>query len=419
MFSSAILLLLHQEANKYTTNTYYDSETESSGPEDEDEEDEVEEEDSASEKSEDLSSGNPSTGVLGPQSPIDNSSKPNNLDQLIDTESDEDNTTEDSDEEDSYFFHIAFTPKECTVMCSSKVMYTLFKEPLKHSRATDPLSTVKLLDEEFVTLQVDSSDGYDNSSKVLLLTKPLSTNNIPLFFLSTHFGDIVLIPETSREKVIKILSQKNFEFSNLSNSYINVKLDELTPIGVGSSGSNSPNLDIEQKAFVLFNDANVTPIINKSTKLLLTGSRLGEVSKTLLKTATNLASIDIQSESFPEYFAVTRTSLNEVSLLLPKSSKKRAKLGFPSKCIIGSTQDAIIPITIDLNALPLDSTGIVAGLASRLLRGSKTRSQFPLEMSYLSMARSGIVMVPQEDIELITSILEDDIIEPIDNLRLE
>lgn len=439
MFTSPILQLLHREALKYPSN---DSDTESS--DDESSVYDYSDTDSSSDHEGTTHSnasghangshgthgthgthGSGTNGHIGLSSPIDNTSKQtNSIDQVNVSESDEDYTTEDSlDDEINYFFHIAFTPQECTVMCDSTIMGSIFAEPLKTCKQLGN-SQVKLLDDEFITLQVDSSDGYDNSSKVLLLTKPLSTNNIPLFFLSTHFGDIVLIPESSKEKVVDILTLKNFEFSNLSNSYINVQNQGSNTIETGRlDGGASPNLDIEQRAFELFQQANVSPIINKSTKLLLTGARSSEASRTLLKTAQILASTDIQSEFFPQYFAITRTSLNEVSLLLPKSSELRGRLGFPSKCIIGSTQDAIIPITIDLHALPLDTTGIVAGLASKLLSGSKKKSQIPLEMSYLSMAKAGIVMIPKEDVELVSNILKEDLtrqlVDPIDSLRLE
>ncbi|CAK7895052.1 hypothetical protein CAAN1_05S01332 [[Candida] anglica] len=420
IFSSAVLQLLHLEAQKTNHNYETDSETESS-------DESSSSDDGLSDESQqyNYSANNHTTNTSNGEtisSPIDNSSKKiHSIDQVVVSESDEDDyngITESSDEEeDNYFFHIAFTPEECTLMCASSIMQTLFHDPLELCKKLG-YDLVQLLDEEFITLQVDSSDGYDNSSKVLQLTKPLSTNKIPLFFLSTHFGDIVLIPQSSKERVVEILTSKNFEFSNLSNSYINVNEKRSSK---DTAASASPNLDIEQRAFELFNRANVKPIINKSIKLLLTGSRSGEVSRTLLKTAQNLASTDIQSVLFPQYFAVTRTSLNEVSLLLPKSSKTRAKMGFPSKYIIGSTQDSIIPVTIDLNALPLDSTGIVAGLASRLLSGNKRVSSLPLEMSYLSMAKSGIIMIPKENIALISAILKEDdhLSQPIESLQLE
>lgn len=350
-----------------------------------------------------------SAGCLPPSgsqtSPIDNSLKHTSLDQVVAADSDDESSSAASLEDDRdashIFFHIAFTPLECTVMCSVRVLAALFGEPLALCAQLND-ARVEVLPDEYITLQVDSSDGYDNSTKVLLLTKPLSLNRIPLFFLSTHFGDIVLIPKSSQDKVVGILTQRNFKFSSLSNSYVKVDRPE------DLAASTSPTLDVEQQTFTLFHRAHIVPVIDTKCKLLLTGARSGEVAATLAKVATALAATKAESPEFPNYFAITRTSLNEVSLLLPKSASVRARLGFPSRSIIGLTQDLIIPIIISLEALPLDSTGIVAGLASKLLSGSQRKAHGPLEMSYLSMAKSGIVMVPLEDIALVSQILSDD-----------
>lgn len=55
---------------------------------------------------------------------------------------------------------------------------------------------------------------------------------------------------------------------------------------------------------------------------------------------------------------------------------------------MGSLQDYYYPIFIDLKKLPLDLKGIVAGIASKLLTMNID------EMSYLSLGRSGVVLIP-------------------------
>ncbi|KAK6461899.1 hypothetical protein DFJ63DRAFT_206127 [Scheffersomyces coipomensis] len=318
---------------------------------------------------------------------------------------------DNQDEESNYFFHIALTPLECTIICSTKLMKIYFKNPIKICKSLN-YDDVKIIDQNFLSLQVDSDGSFDNSLRILELTKPLSQNNISLFFLSSHFNDIVLIPYIFKEKVINILTKKNFEFSDISNSYI-MTSNDYSPLSINSPTSQDNqeyNIDIdeeydskilENKTFKLFKQANIKPIINRNVKLLLTGARAGEVNNSILKTAKILSSFD----SIPDYFAITRTSINEVSLILPKSTKLRTKMGFDSKNIIGSTQDIIIPITIDFSTLPLDSTGIVAGVASKLINGLKSYNDSTIEMNYFSMARSGIIMIPKENISVISQIL--------------
>lgn len=289
---------------------------------------------------------------------------------------------------ESYFFHIAFSPMECTMICSESVVNRLFKEPL-HICEVLGYKDVKLINETFVSLQIDS--GSNDRHRILELTKPLSENNISLFFISSHFSDIVLIPHTLEDKVVNILQNNNFAFSDISGSYI-IKT-ALLPIQRIESN------ELENHTFSLFKTANIKPIVNKNVSLLLTGSRSNDVNRTISQTSAN-----ISKNKIPDYFAITRTSINEVSLILPKSSQERSQLGFHSKHLIGSTQDIVNPITIDLLKLAIDSTGIVAGVASRIINSVDIAC---LELNYLSMARSAILLIPKEDIDVVETVLND------------
>lgn len=341
--------------------------------------------------------------------PVDNSSKieptrNGSFDSDRETTSTSSSLDRDEDrsdyDDDNYFFHIAYTPVECTVICSSDKMNTLFQEPLKVCKQL-MYENVKLIDQPFLSLLIDSDGSFDNSSRILELTKPLSDNNISLFFLSSHFGHIVLIPFELKKRVISILAKQSFEFSDFSNSYIvNNQVNEVAEEANMPQSTDGSKLEIG--VFEQFKKASIKPEINEKVNLLLTGARSGEVTNTILKTAKN-----ISSNNIPDYFSITRTSINELSLLLPKSSSKRSLMGFNSRNIVGSIQDVIIPITIDLYKLPLDSTGIVAGVASHIVNGIKASSSTidSLEMNYLSMARSAIIMIPKENLALVSDIL--------------
>ena len=75
--------------------------------------------------------------------------------------------------------------------------------------------------------------------------------------------------------------------------------------------------------------------------------------------------------------------------------------------LLGNKDAVLIPITLDLQPLPFEATGIVCGVAGKLAGGSETGPLlWPIEMSYLSTARAGTVMVDEKDIERAMAALE-------------
>lgn len=406
VFLSPILQMLHHEADQDAEEDS-DSESESESESDDDEEDQVEssKDDSIDEQPSPFPTQRRSSKDLLNHKAIDNSSKVTSEDSQSSPFSSPSTESDDSEiDDDNHFFHIGFTPIECTIICSTCIMNEYFIDALKICQSLE-YDDVKLIKESFISLQIDSDGSFNHSLRILELTRPLSENNIPLFFISSHYCDIVLIPVNFKEKVIHILTQKNFEFSENSNSYIS----NIPDINLTDQLVSPINKDLESSIFKSFHDCHIKPVVNSKINLLLTGARTGESSNTINKTIKI-----ISTNSIPDYFIVTRTSINKISLVLPKSKKTRKALGFDSSNLIGSTQDIIIPISIDLAKLPLDSTGIVAGLASKIINNFPQDLQF--EMNYLSMARSGILMIPKENLSVIKRILNDINYDNLDNV---
>lgn len=269
-------------------------------------------------------------------------------------------------EDDGLFFHLAFTREEVTIMCSTKLM----KRYLSKAMKMDPEST--LISDEFFIMQV-FSDGSNIGKKILELTQPLSLNNISLFFISNYFSDLVLVPIKDKVKALKIL--------------------EETQNGLDETRANSYSNDLELKTFELFENNNIKPKLGTDIQLLLTGARSGDYAEVLKQTAESVSRLNTENlksggKSFPEYFAITRTPTEEIGLLLPYDNTELNKLNFSKNNIMGSLQDYYYPIFIDLKKLPLDLKGIVAGMASKLLRMDID------EMSYLSLGKSGVVLIP-------------------------
>lgn len=415
IFSSSILILLH-EASKKTTKNYDDNSGSEDSASDGDEVDFANDSSSEDDENEHMNLSFFSTGSgskrnlttkVAESSKFDNSSKNDSVSVTTDTAGDarRSNESETSgqeyDEEDDYFFHVAFSPTECTVICSKERSRRYFDQPLALCKQLG-YDDVMMLSESYLSLLIDTEGDFNNSERILELTRPLSAHKISLFFLSSHFTDIVLIPYRLKDQVVRILTKKNFEFSHVSQSYL------VNP-NIPSHANDSPGspretiTELEDNTLKLFRDAQIMPKIDKKVRLLLTGARPGQVHHSINKAARCISSGEV-----PEYFAITRTSLNEISLILPGSARRRSAMGFDYTRIIGSALDTIVPISLDLTKLPLDATGIVAGLASRLFTSIKSvpEATGTFEMSYLSMARSAILMIPRENLYVVSKMIK-------------
>ena len=65
--------------------------------------------------------------------------------------------------------------------------------------------------------------------------------------------------------------------------------------------------------------------------------------------------------------------------------------------VLLTNSEELVPITLNLEPLPLEATGIVCAVAGKLVGNGNPLSA--VEMSYLSTARAGTVMVHERDLE--------------------
>lgn len=282
-----------------------------------------------------------------------------------DNETDNDNGSKEEEsgmeiEDDGLFFHLAFTREEVTIFCSSKLIKRHFSKAIE----LDKESTV--IGDEFFIIQV-LNDGSNIGKKILELTQPLSLNNISLFFISNYFSDLVLVPIKDKTKALEILE----------NPY-----------------EPSINEEAEIKTFELFKKNNIQPKIVLDSKLLLTGARSGDYVEVLKQTAEAISRLNVMKD-FPRIFAITRTPTEEIGLLLPCEEKELNNLRYRKSTIMGSLQDYYYAIVVDLKMLPLDLKGVVSGIATKLLRLQVN------EMSYLSLGKSGLVLVPDLFLDIV------------------
>mgnify|MGYP005988592609 FL=1 len=93
--------------------------------------------------------------------------------------------------------------------------------------------------------------------------------------------------------------------------------------------------------------------------------------------------------SQPRFLAITLAQDDPPSLLLDKDL-----LSIFGDSLIGDTDAKLVPIFLDLVSLPFEVTGIVCGVAGRLVQEMQMTESS--ELCYLSTARASAVILPEE-----------------------
>lgn len=101
--------------------------------------------------------------------------------------------------------------------------------------------------------------------------------------------------------------------------------------------------------------------------------------------------------SQPRFLSVTLAEEDEPSLLID-----RCLLTTFGDSLLGPTDADLTPILLDLVDLPFEATGIVAGVAGKLVESMRMENA---ELSYLSTAKTGAVMLSSEHADRALEIL--------------
>lgn len=228
----------------------------------------------------------------------------------------------------------------------------------------------------------------------------------PIFFITTYFSDYILVPAKSRCSVTEALQKRGFVFERYSDSFVTTPTHRRHSSSVSSAqGTVSPTTtttltDLEIQTFETLRKQNVVPQVNRAAQLVVCAGRrssrkAGGDDNGILKLGLIRCLV-----SQPQFFSVTLTDTEPASLLLQKDLL--AMFDTDPDILLGNKDDVLIPIVLDLRGLPVESTGIVCGVAGRLVGGTTDRCSGggggAVEMSYLSTARAGTVMVAENDI---------------------
>lgn len=227
-----------------------------------------------------------------------------------------------------------------------------------------------------------------------------------IFFITTYFSDYILVPAKSRGQVIRALEDRGFAFEKKAEAYINPAAahhrNKSSTSSVGASSPASPLpatvSELQARTFSQLKRRNIVPKVETDIRLVQCAGRRDDPNSFVTDEMGLQLGLTKCLIHQPKFLSLTLTEDEPASLLL----EKRLLSNFGShNALLGSKEDYLIPITLNLESLPLEATGIVCGVAGRLDRGAggKFLDKSTIEMSYLSTARAGTVIVEEKDLE--------------------
>lgn len=268
------------------------------------------------------------------------------------------------------------------------------------------------------------------------------------------------MPLKARTAVTTALQSRGFAFSTSSEAFVNIASPLMQPqLGAhnrnassASSLDNNPTnthppsyfaglsisspaaehppatpppssiAELQTRTFTLLKKRNISPVVDPSIRLVQCAGRKDTLrggtgshssfTTSMLRLQLGLVRCLIATPR-PRFLSLTLTDAEPASLLMEQELLANFKSGSQEEpdVLLGNQEDILIPITLDLRDLPMESTGIVCGIAGRLVGGTSGggfesdtedlagMSSGAVEMNYLSTARAGTVMVAEVELE--------------------
>jgi hypothetical protein len=241
-----------------------------------------------------------------------------------------------------------------------------------------------------------------------------------IFFITTYFSDYILVSLRHRSHVVRALEQRGFRFEDSTSSYINPNHHSRRHSSTSSFDSPAPGTpppatvsELQVRTFATLKRRSITPAVDSGLRLVqcagrrdsTNGMHQGGNRNSMISSPDDALHLGLVKclimTPFPRFLSLTLTDTEPASLLLDHTLLHH----FNQDILLGSKDDFLIPITLDLRELPMESTGIVCGVAGRLVGETSGQPENPVEMSYLSTARAGTVMVGEDELSRALSAL--------------
>ena len=318
------------------------------------------------------------------------------------------------------FLNISVTPIECSIVCHTSWARHVFS-PVIARLPADASKQVQISKETYIVFSV-SSAGMEAGQRVMDLTAPLAMAGIPIFFITTYYTDFILVPSKDRHTVGSALLARGFEFSENDSAYV---APTPTHSRIPSTSSDPPSTpppasvaELQVRTFAQLKRRNVVPFVEPGLHLVqcsgreishddeyrngapANGTGNGHRGTSWLDSLDPKLYVGLVSAlaSQPRFLSLTLAQDDAPSLLIDKSL-----LWLFGNSVAGDTDGDLVPIFLDLVNLPLESTGIVCGVAGKLVDEMRLRDagdegglEHGAELSYLSTVRAGAVILGSE-----------------------
>jgi hypothetical protein len=221
------------------------------------------------------------------------------------------------------------------------------------------------------------------------------------------------VPLKHRQQVVQALEERGFQFEDQTSSYVNPhhhgRKHSSSSFEVQPPGTPPPATisELQTRTFATLKRRSIVPTVDSEIRLVQCAGRRDSangMSQSRTRNSTTSAADDalhlglvkcLIAPPHPRFLSLTLTDTEAASLLLDHTLLPN----FTQDVLLGSKEEYLTPITLDLRDLPVESTGIVCGVAGRLVGATAGHIESPVEMSYLSTARAGTVMVAEEELE--------------------
>jgi cellobiose dehydrogenase (acceptor) len=354
--------------------------------------------------------------------------------------------------------NISLTPSGCSVLCPRDSAQTLFAPVVARLRSDLP-ETASISTEDYSAIHI-GGEGLEAGQRVLDLTSPLALAGIPIFFITSYYCDYIIVPHSARARVIHALEEQGFVFeADPKDGEAGQMTNPASPLlhPHHRHGSSSSSIDflsrssvvgtppptnadeLQARTFKTLAKNNISPLVDPTLRLITCAgmkdsnggggyiSDDGGTSPNTTETALQHSLIlCFTATPPPRFLSITLNDNESTSLTLEKDLLLRFFPDNGEELLLGNNGPEQIPIILDLKNLPLESTGIVCGVAGRLnagmrnrlllssmnrngngsgnggLNGGMTGNGYASEtfnLSYLSTAKAGHVIVYEHELE--------------------
>ncbi|EEH40015.1 hypothetical protein PAAG_08878 [Paracoccidioides lutzii Pb01] len=304
-----------------------------------------------------------------------------------------------SEPEKPTFFNFSITPVECSIVCSRELAELYFRPLTEKFNKNEPsrANHVSISKDDFIAMQVDGQ-GLEAGQRVLELTSPLAMAGISIFFISTYFSDYILVPQRSKGHVTQALENRGFSFEVSTDAFVNSSNNpqyqsSQSSLNTKPSTTTTPSpsslSELQTRTFASLRKHNIHARVDKSLRIVQCAAQYSSPHPSSTSTLRPSLVTTLILDN-PRFLSLTLTATDpSPSILLEKRLLPRFSLDpicsishdqhgdysleDGNNLLLGSKVDVLIPIMLDLRDLPLEATGIVCGVASRLATATQSR----------------------------------------------